>query len=91
MMTAEELARATPAQKVDRLKPLCEVDSWDTYGAKAITREALDSARVLLEQMQVVPCSNGGVQIEVHACRADIEIEIGPDGMVSGFSCSRRD
>lgn len=52
---------------------------WDTYGAPAITEEAMDA----LGSFSVVPRCNGGLQLEVHSDGCDIEIEISPSGKIS--------
>ncbi len=51
---------------------------WDSYGAPPIDPRAIDS----VEKMYVVPCSSGGVQLEVHRDGWDIEIEFRPDGTI---------
>ena len=86
LLTAEDLARMTPAGKAERLLELKE--NWDTYGAKKISPEAVKAARTFLEQMRVVPCCDGGVQVEVHACHADLEIEFKADGSIKAISCA---
>lgn len=55
-------------------------DDWDGYRGRKPTAAALATARWLT----VVPVNDGGVQIEIHAGEADIEISIGPDGRVTG-------
>ena len=51
---------------------------WDSYRAVPITSEALAT----VGRIAVVPCGNGGVQLEIHRDGLDIEIEIGPDGRI---------
>lgn len=51
---------------------------WDSYGAPRISEKAIDT----LESFSVVPCSSGGLQLEVHRNGFDIEIEISPDGKI---------
>lgn len=64
----------------DNLAKLHELkDNWDGYHGKKPTAAALATARWLV----AVPAPNGGVQIEMHAGEADIEIEIGPDGRIA--------
>lgn len=53
-------------------------DDWDTYGAPPITDAAIRTG----EAVFFVPCSNGGIQVEMHAGGMDIEIEVRPDGTV---------
>jgi hypothetical protein len=56
--------------------------NWDSYGAKAIDPRCIDRAAVLWGQLcgdwQVVPCSDGGVQLEQHRDGLDIEITVSP-------------
>lgn len=51
---------------------------WDSYGACAIAPDAIRAARVMLSAPSVVPCSDGGVQLEWHRDGFDIEIRIPP-------------
>ena len=51
---------------------------WDSYGGRPITEQAIATAQAIA----FVPSPNGGVQIELHAGGADVEIEIGADGYV---------
>ena len=52
---------------------------WDADGGKAITSKAIET----LGRFAAVPCSDGGIQLEVHRAGYDIEIEIGPDGRIA--------
>lgn len=61
-------------------------DNWDSYGGKATTQAAIRTAGYLCS----VPTSQGGLQIELHAGGADIEIEIAADGKVIGAAWNRR-
>lgn len=55
---------------------------WDSYDAKAIDPRCIDRAAVLWGQLsgdwQVVPCADGGVQLEQHRDGLDIEITVSP-------------
>lgn len=51
---------------------------WDSYDADPITTAAINAVR----SFAVVPCSDGGLQLEVHRDGWDIEIEISPDGRI---------
>lgn len=55
-------------------------EGWDSYGGKPTTRQAVDTA----EALSFVPTSRGGVQVELHAGGADVEIEISSTGKVVG-------
>lgn len=52
---------------------------WDLDGSDPITEAAIRAAKLFY----VVPCSNGGIQIETHQSGLDIEINIEPDGRIS--------
>lgn len=55
---------------------------WDGYSAKPIDPRCIDRAAVLWGQVsgdwQVVPCADGGVQLEQHRDGLDIEITVSP-------------
>jgi len=51
---------------------------WDGYKGKQISTLAIDT----INSFSVVPCSHGGLQLEVHRDGFDIEVEIGPDGKI---------
>jgi hypothetical protein len=55
-------------------------NGWDSYNGKPITAAAIET----VERFAVVPCSSGGLQLEVHRRHLGIEIEIGPDGRIMG-------
>lgn len=61
--------------------------NWDSYGANPIAARAITTAQALT----AVPMPHGGVQIELHAGQADIEIEISADGMVRSILMERTD
>lgn len=54
--------------------------NWDSYGGKRIDPRAIDRAILMLDSLQgnwqPVPCSDGGVQLELHEGGFDIEIMI---------------
>lgn len=54
--------------------------NWDSYGAAPIDPRAVDRAILMLDSLagdwQPVPCSDGGVQLELHDDGFDIEITI---------------
>lgn len=58
---------------------------WDSYGGRQISEKAL----LTVGQFAVVPCSGGGVQLEIHRDGLDIEIEIKADGTISGVLVGR--
>lgn len=51
---------------------------WDSYMARPIAEAAI--AKV--EKFLVVPRTDGGIQLEICRNGFDVEIEIGPDGLV---------
>lgn len=60
---------------------------WDSYDAPVITGAALDAAKRFMAMLResspfVVPCSDGGLQLEWHQDGFDVEIEITPEGIV---------
>ena len=67
-------------EQLRSLKP-----GWDSYGGKPITEEAIAA----VDTLAVVPCSNGGVQIEMHRDGWDFEVYFGPDGKMTGVSAER--
>lgn len=76
--------RPTPFQRLDELGNL--PPNWDSYGAPEIDKKCIDRARRFFDFMSIVPCSDGGVQVEVHGGGVDMEIEFKPNGRVSlGF------
>ena len=56
--------------------------NWDGRGSSAPTPEALDTA----SNIAVCPLGHGGVQLEIHAGRSNVEIEIDPHGTI--IACS---
>ena len=59
--------------------------NWDSYGAPRISRDAIST----IEHFATVPCSDGGIQLEIHRNGFDIEIEVGPDGAIQGALVAR--
>ena len=74
-MTAEHDKALAEIEALRNLGP-----SWDSYGAPPINRAAINKAvdlkRGLSGRWSVVPCSDGGVQLEQHDGGFDIEITI---------------
>lgn len=64
-------------QQIAELRKL--EDNWDSYGASPISEKAIETASYLA----IVPVCNGGIQIELHAGEAEIEIEIDEGGRVT--------
>lgn len=60
-------------------------DGWDSYDGKPITKEAM----LAVDSVSVVPCSDGGLQLELHRDGFDIEICIGPDGRIASALVAR--
>lgn len=64
-------------KKLRDLKP-----GWDSYNAKPIDPRCIEKAFQLWREASgpwiVVPCTNGGVQLEQHRDGLDIEINISP-------------
>jgi hypothetical protein len=54
---------------------------WDSYGANPPTVKALEIATMLISHPPwVVPCNDGGIQLEWHESGVDFEIVIQADG-----------
>jgi hypothetical protein len=68
---------------LEELKALA--DGWHGPKSKAITSAAIDTA----DNLTPVPCSDGGLQLELHAGGVDIEITIRPDGQVADVYFAR--
>ncbi len=70
---------------LEELKALA--DGWHGPKSKAITSAAIDTA----DNMTPVPCSDGGLHLEMHAGGVDIEITINPEGHVTSVYVERAD
>ena len=80
-MTGEQRYNAAPALRDDWQKTLSGLPyNWDSYRGVPTTHDALHS----LGGFAVVPCSDGGLQLEVHKNGYDLEIYVGPDGKLRG-------
>ena len=59
---------------------------WDSYGAQAVSPRAVETALAFLSRLlalpqpSIVPTPAGGIQLEWHDGRVDIEIECSPEG-----------
>ena len=79
-----DLAEATKRADANGfpLRTLTEVaklqDGWDSYGGKAPTRQAIESATALLTRIQPVPTSDGGLQLDY----GEFSIIITPEGFI---------
>lgn len=69
-------------EQLRALKP-----NWDNYSASAISEAAMDTVC----RFAVVPCCDGGIQLEIHQDTFGIEIEIGADGKISGALVAREE
>lgn len=66
-------------QAIDNLMKLER--GWDSYNGAPITVAARRTARHLITVAPyVVPCSDGGIQLEWHEEGVDFEVCIKPDG-----------
>lgn len=75
---SESLPQTKPTPQADRLRAL--EHNWDSYEGIPITAEALRAAEGVERSFTLVPHSDGGFQIEIHAAGIDVEIEINPNG-----------
>ncbi len=76
--TAPAKEAAGHGKYTDQLACMPQVADWDTYGGEPTTWHAKATAA----ELWPVPMADGGIQVELHAGGADIEIEIRPDGGV---------
>ena len=68
-------------------------DGWDGYGSKCPQQTAFTVATMFLYDLEkngvsrpeIVPTSQGGIQLELHKGGFDLEIEIGPTGHTEFF------
>ncbi len=90
----------------ERLVHLAELGpDWDSYGgapptAIAIARAGLliltvarrfcASSRAPIEPFAVMPIADGGVQLEWRGATEDLELDIGPDGVIGYLLIDRR-
>ena len=86
-----ELARGLPAgsgpQQDERFARLAELKgNWDSYGGLPIDAAAMERAKAWLRNAAVVPCSDGGVQLEWHSEGCDVEIVFRADGTTEAFA-----
>jgi hypothetical protein len=74
----------------DAMGKLAELPAnWDSYGAPPISADAMLRATVWLRNAQVVPCSDGGVQLEWHSEGCDVEITFRADGSTEAWAQER--
>lgn len=82
----------------DRIRLLEHLqDNWDSYGAKPISCEVIKSATSLLthisssfslqliESVSIIPCSDGGIQLEWALNSKDFIVKIAPNGKNLSF------
>lgn len=63
------------------------LEGWDSASGKPITHAAMRC----VDSFATVPCSDGGIQLEVHRDGFDVEIVIGPDGRLkSALICCEK-
>lgn len=70
--------------RFDELRAL--VKGWDGYKADPLDPVLIDRAEQFLRGVNIVPCGDGGVQLEWHTKEVDVEIEFEPDGTVDVWS-----
>lgn len=58
---------------------------WDSDRGSPITVNAIAT----VQSFATVPCSSGGIQLEVHRNGFDVEIDIEPDGRISSVFVGR--
>ena len=82
-MTVEELL-----EKIEEFAAL--EDGWDSYGARPITKQAIDAAKLAAVSMSptpdwIVPTSKGGIQFEWYLSSVEMELEFYPNGSPAIF------
>jgi hypothetical protein len=74
-------------------KAMCLPDGWDSYDGVATTTEAATAALRFLKVIDtppaVVPCSDGGIQLEWHTGGLDIEVAFGTDGTIEFWAAEK--
>lgn len=79
---------------ISKLEKLSELSNdWDSYGAKAIERDAVLMALNLIgaiysahvPEPAIVPVATGGIQFEWHTPQKDLEISLSPNGQASVY------
>ena len=74
-------------QQDERFARLAELKgNWDSYGGLPIDAAAMERAKAWLRNAAVVPCSDGGVQLEWHSEGCDVEIVFRADGTTEAFA-----
>lgn len=56
---------------------------WDSDGGKRITDEAIEAVK---RKIFLVPRSDGGICLDIHADGFDVIIDFGPDGAIKDAS-----
>lgn len=56
--------------------------NWDSYGAAPITELALNAVDQFQSRWHATPCTDGGVQLEIHSHDVDLEITFNDQGKV---------
>lgn len=70
-----------PMELIARLESFSTLrDNWDSYGGKPISRQAIDTAKRIVDGIHAVPTPHGGVQLELDYAGLRVAVEIGPDG-----------
>lgn len=64
-------------------------DGWLDARTKRPSSEALAAVRDFFRGANIVPMSNGGLQVEWHQAGMDVECEFGPDGQLRGAFVGR--
>lgn len=77
-MSRADYRRKVQSDKLDELATLKH--DWNSYGALPITSEAIEKAHTILDNIQLVPTVDGGIQFEIHHGHIEAEFEINPDG-----------
>lgn len=71
----------------EQIRNLPTEDDWDSYGGKAPTLHAINTALAIYYDIKVYPMSNGGLQLEAPGnYNGEIEIIISPNGAIRSIA-----
>jgi len=74
-------------------------ENWDTYGSPSVSPDAANVALLVLGEIlefrrvplpHFVPTAEGGVQMEWHTDRIDLEIDVAPTLQIVVYGCDER-
>jgi len=69
-------------KQINFLKTALSKDDWNSYGAKAVTKEAIARLETMLSYLSIGGSPNGGIEVEWDLGGLCFTISIDPDGKV---------